>query len=131
MLFLLVPDQVAPALFNEKIAPTLKKGCTIVVASGYNVFYKKLKVAPEMNVVMVAPRMVGASVRSRYESGEGFPFFVSAEQVTRAPSRFETSWLKRGSIVDMILIRVGWYGKSLGCDPSIVQGYRSFESWSH
>ncbi|KAI9803643.1 MAG: hypothetical protein M1833_000555 [Piccolia ochrophora] len=80
ILFLLVPDQVQPKLFNEKIAPTLKKGCAVVVASGYNVFYKMLTVAKEMDIVMVAPRMIGTSVRSRYESKQGFPCFVSTEQ---------------------------------------------------
>jgi ketol-acid reductoisomerase len=80
VLFLLVPDQVQPDLFNEKIAPTLKKTAAIVVASGYNVFYKYLSVASTNDVVMVAPRMIGTSVRSRYTSGEGFPCFVSVEQ---------------------------------------------------
>jgi ketol-acid reductoisomerase len=67
-------------LFNEKIAPSLKKSACIVVASGYNVFYKHLQVAASNDVVMVAPRMIGTSVRTRYESGEGFPCFVSVEQ---------------------------------------------------
>jgi ketol-acid reductoisomerase len=81
ILFLLVPDQIQPKLFNEKIKPTLKKSCAIVVASGYNVFYKYLEVGATEDIVMVAPRMIGAGVRSRYESGEGFPCFVSVEQV--------------------------------------------------
>ena len=80
VLFLLVPDQVQPKLFNDYIAPTLKKTACIVVASGYNVFYKHLNVAPTNDIVMVAPRMIGTSVRSRYESGQGFPCFVSVEQ---------------------------------------------------
>lgn len=72
--------QVQPKLFNESIAPSLKKTCCIVVASGYNAFYKFLNVASSNDVVMVAPRMIGTSVRSRYESGQGFPCFVSVEQ---------------------------------------------------
>ncbi|KAF2183147.1 IlvN-domain-containing protein [Zopfia rhizophila CBS 207.26] len=80
VLFLLVPDQVQPKLFNDSIAPSLKKSACIVVASGYNVFYKYLNIADSNDIVMVAPRMIGTSVRSRYESGEGFPCFVSVEQ---------------------------------------------------
>ncbi|KAI9893400.1 MAG: hypothetical protein M1814_006697 [Vezdaea aestivalis] len=80
VLFLLVPDQVQPRLFNETLKPTLKKGCTIVIASGYNVFYKYLAVSDTDDIVMVAPRMIGAGVRSRFESKEGFPCFVSVEQ---------------------------------------------------
>ena len=52
----------------------------IVVASGYNVFYKYLNFASTNDIVMVAPRMVGASVRSLYEAKKGFPCFVSVEQ---------------------------------------------------
>ncbi|KAI9656437.1 MAG: hypothetical protein M1829_000396 [Trizodia sp. TS-e1964] len=80
VLFLLVPDQVQPRLFNTHFAPSLKSGCTIVVASGYNVFYKKLDVARSMDLVLLAPRMIGASVRSRFEESMGFPCFISVEQ---------------------------------------------------
>ncbi|KAL5495414.1 RSD1 [Sanghuangporus weigelae] len=99
ILFLLIPDQVQPRLFNEKIAPSLKQGCTIVIASGYNVFFKFLNIPSTSNVVMVAPRMIGesilnpyterrklqffwtgSSVRSLYQKGQGFPCFVSVEQ---------------------------------------------------
>jgi ketol-acid reductoisomerase len=72
--------QVQPQLFNERIAPTLKKTACIVVASGYNVFYRHLQVPVTNDVVMVAPRMIGTSVRSLYESQAGFPCFVSVEQ---------------------------------------------------
>ncbi|KAF8521503.1 IlvN-domain-containing protein [Gautieria morchelliformis] len=80
ILFLLVPDQVQPGLFNGQIAPKLKKDAAIVIASGYNVYYKFLNIAPTNDVVMVAPRMIGSSVRSLYQKGKGFPCFVSAEQ---------------------------------------------------
>ncbi|KAH8120167.1 IlvN-domain-containing protein [Phellopilus nigrolimitatus] len=74
VLFLLIPDQVQPRIFNEQIAPHLKSGSTIIVASGYNAFYKLLNVPPVSNVVMVR-----SSVRSLYEKGKGFPCFVSVE----------------------------------------------------
>jgi hypothetical protein len=56
VLFLLVPDQVQPPLFNQQVGPHLKPTATIVVASGYNVFFKLLNFKPEQDVVMVAPR---------------------------------------------------------------------------
>ena len=65
VLFLLIPDQTQPRVVNEQIAPNLKEGCTIVVASGYNVFYKLLDVPAKSNVVMVAPRSV--NIRSKAE----------------------------------------------------------------
>lgn len=80
VLFILIPDQVQPRVFNEQFSPKLKSNTTIVVASGYNVFFNLLKFQPGQDVVMVAPRMIGSSVRSLHEKGRGFPCFVSVEQ---------------------------------------------------
>ena len=52
----------------------------MVIASGYNAFYKYLDIPSTADLVMVAPCMIGTSVRSRYKSGSGFPCFVSVEQ---------------------------------------------------
>lgn len=58
VVFLLIPDQAQPKVFNEKFAPNLKATATIVIASGYNVFFKRLSFNPQQDVVMVAPRHV-------------------------------------------------------------------------
>jgi len=80
IVFLLIPDQVQPRVFNEQFSPTLKGTATIVIASGYNVFFNLLNFQEKQDVVMVAPRMIGSSVRSLFEKGKGFPCFVSVEQ---------------------------------------------------
>ncbi|MCJ1367528.1 hypothetical protein MMC16_006662 [Acarospora aff. strigata] len=82
ILFLLVPDHIQPALFNTHLGPTLKHNCAVVVASGYNVFYDTLSVPgpAAADIVMLAPRMIGSAVRSRYVSDTGFPCFVSVER---------------------------------------------------
>lgn len=79
VLFILIPDQVQPLVFNG-FASHLKENCVIVVASGYNVYFKQLNFQESQDVVMVAPRMIGSSVRSLYQKGKGFPCFVSVEQ---------------------------------------------------
>lgn len=61
VIFLLIPDQSQPRVFNELIAPTLKPTAAIVVASGYNVFFKLLNIPTSNDVVMVAPRCVRCS----------------------------------------------------------------------
>ncbi|OCH96142.1 IlvN-domain-containing protein [Obba rivulosa] len=80
VLFILIPDQTQPRVFNEQVAPRLKPTAAVVIASGYNVFFKLLNFQETQDVVMVAPRMIGSSVRSLYVKGKGFPCFVSAEQ---------------------------------------------------
>lgn len=58
VLFLLIPDQVQPRIFNEQVVPKLRETAAIVIASGYNVFYKLLNFNPKQDVIMVAPRSV-------------------------------------------------------------------------
>ncbi|HEY2193453.1 MAG TPA: NAD(P)-binding domain-containing protein [Actinomycetospora sp.] len=77
---LLVPDEVQPDLVRAEIAPGLQAGDTLVVASGYNWHFGLLEVPDGVDVVMVAPRMIGAAVRDRYVSRAGFPCFVSVER---------------------------------------------------
>src|SRR5579883_10510 len=80
VVFLLIPDEDQPQVFREQIAPHLRPGSTLVVASGYNVAFKLFDLPNAIDVVMVAPRMIGAGVRERYLRGEPYPCFVSVEQ---------------------------------------------------
>jgi ketol-acid reductoisomerase len=77
---LLIPDEVQPVVFTEQVAPGLRAGDTIVVASGYNIAFGLLDVPDGVDVVMVAPRMIGAAVRSRFVEGVGSPCLVSVER---------------------------------------------------
>ena len=80
VVLLLIPDEVQPEVFNADIAPHLRPGETLVVASGYNVAFGLLDVPDGADIVMVAPRMIGAAVRARYLEGTGFPCMVSVER---------------------------------------------------
>jgi ketol-acid reductoisomerase len=80
VVFLLIPDEEQPAVFREQIAPHLRPGATLVVASGYNIAFNLLAVPAAVDVVMVAPRMIGAGVRERFKRGEPYPCFVSVER---------------------------------------------------
>lgn len=79
VVLLLIPDEVQPEVFREQIRPQLRPGTTLVVASGYNVAFGLMDLPQEIDVVMVAPRMIGAGVRKRYLAHEPFPCFVSVE----------------------------------------------------
>jgi len=80
VVFLLIPDEELPQVFREQIAPHLKPGSTLVIASGYNVAFHLLNLPDTIDVVMVAPRMIGAGVRERYLRAEPYPCFISVEQ---------------------------------------------------
>jgi ketol-acid reductoisomerase len=77
---LLIPDEVAPEVFEEEVEPNLVEGDTLYVSHGYNLTYDLLGHPEWIDVVMVAPRMGGPAVRSLYESGQGFPSILAVEQ---------------------------------------------------
>src|SRR6266852_4975315 len=59
VVFLLIPDEEQPQVFREQIAPHLRAGAALVVASGYNVAFQLFDLPDFIDVIMVAPRMIG------------------------------------------------------------------------
>ncbi len=80
VVFLLIPDEEQPQVFREQIAPHLRAGAALVVASGYNVAFQLFDLPDFIDVIMVAPRMIGTGVRERYLRREPYPCFISAER---------------------------------------------------
>jgi len=80
VLFLLIPDEVMPSVYETEIAAGLKAGDVLVFASGYNINYGYLRPPADVDVVMVAPRMIGHGVREMFLNGEGFPSLIAVEQ---------------------------------------------------
>ena len=80
ILFMLLPDEYAPAIFNEQIAPGLQPGNIVNFASAYNITFQKIVPPAFVDVVMAAPRMIGDGVRQMFLRGEGFPSFVGVAQ---------------------------------------------------
>ena len=83
VIFLLIPDEVQHEVWREQIKDNVADNATLVVASGYAVAFDLLEIPAAMNVVMVAPRMIGAGVRDRYVAKEPYPCFVSVEKDAR------------------------------------------------
>ncbi len=80
IIFVLIPDEIQKEVFEKEIIPYLKKNDTIVFASGYNFFYGYVILPKFVNVLMIAPRMIGWGVRDVYEKNLGFPVLVSVGQ---------------------------------------------------
>jgi ketol-acid reductoisomerase len=77
---LLIPDEVQQRVYREQILPELRPGKALDFAHGYNVHYGFIAPPKEMDVVMVAPRMIGVGVRDRFAAGKGVPAFVAVQQ---------------------------------------------------
>lgn len=85
--FLLTPDEVMPEVYVQDIAPHLEPGDLINFAHGYNIAFGLITPPDFVDVVMIAPRMIGAGVRDSYLSGEGFPSFVGVHQDATGKAR--------------------------------------------
>ena len=77
IIFLLIPDEVMPEVFSKEIEPFTEEKQSIVFASGYNIAFDLIKIPANLNVLLLAPRMIGVGVRENFLTGEGFFSFVS------------------------------------------------------
>lgn len=80
IIFVLIPDEVMPAVYAADIAPNLSAGKALVFASGYNITYKRVVPPEDVDILLLAPRMIGKGVRDTYLSGIGFPSLVAVHQ---------------------------------------------------
>lgn len=78
--FLLLPDEVLPSVYVDQILPNIKAGSVLVFASGYNIAFNLIEIPNNLDVLLIAPRMIGVGVRERFMSGEGFYCFVDVHQ---------------------------------------------------
>ncbi len=76
----LVPDEIAPSIFEEKIKSNLEEEDVLCFASGYNIFYKYIVPPPFVDVVLLAPRMIGKMVRDLYLEGSGAMTLIGVAQ---------------------------------------------------
>jgi ketol-acid reductoisomerase len=80
VVFLLIPDEVAPTVYEETIEPNLSSGNLVNFASGFNVTYGYIEPADDLDVILLAPRMIGTMVRQLYERGRGAPSLLAVHR---------------------------------------------------
>jgi len=80
VVMLLVNDEKQPQIYQESIAPNLKDGMTLAFAHGFNIHYGQIVPPKNINVIMIAPKGPGHTVRSQYAEGRGVPCLVAVYQ---------------------------------------------------
>ncbi len=80
IIMILINDEYQARMYREDIEPNLAPGKTIAFAHGFNIHYGCIEVRPDCNVIMVAPKAPGHTVRSTYVEGKGVPMLVCAHQ---------------------------------------------------
>ena len=79
-MMMLVPDEIAADIYNEQVAPYMKEGDVLMFAHGFNIHFQFVKPAKNIDVIMVAPKGPGHTVRSQYVEGKGVPSLIAVEQ---------------------------------------------------
>ena len=80
IVMILVNDEKQASLYKNCIAPYLRDGMTLCFAHGFNIHFKQIVVPSTVNVIMIAPKGPGHTVRSQYVKGQGVPCLVAVEQ---------------------------------------------------
>ena len=80
VLFLLLPDEVQREVYHRDLAPRVQAGQALTFAHGYNIRFGYIEPPADLDVIMVAPRMIGIGVREHFVAGSGAPAFVAVEQ---------------------------------------------------
>ena len=80
IIMILINDEKQAKLYKESIEPNLSEGKTLAFAHGFNIHYGCIKPPKNVNVIMIAPKGPGHTVRSEYLSGKGVPCLIAVEQ---------------------------------------------------
>lgn len=80
IIMLLTNDETQAKLYKESIEPNLTEGKTLAFAHGFNIHFGCIKPPAYVNVIMIAPKGPGHTVRSEYQAGKGVPCLIAVEQ---------------------------------------------------
>ncbi|MDK2126326.1 ketol-acid reductoisomerase [Parachitinimonas caeni] len=80
VVMILLPDESQPDVYKRDIEPNLKQGATLAFAHGFNIHYNQIIPRTDLDVIMVAPKGPGHTVRSTYKQGGGVPSLIAVYQ---------------------------------------------------
>ena len=80
VIMMLVNDEVQAAVYQADIAPNLEAGNALMFAHGFNIHFKQIVPPADVDVLMIAPKGPGHTVRSTYVNGKGVPCLLAVEQ---------------------------------------------------
>jgi ketol-acid reductoisomerase len=74
---MLMPDEHIAAVYSTEVEPNIRKGATLGFAHGFNIHYGQVVPREDLDVVMIAPKAPGHTVRSTYTQGGGTPMLIA------------------------------------------------------
>jgi len=80
LVMILTPDEFQSNLYRDEIAPKLKQGATLAFAHGFAIHYNQVVPRADLDVIMIAPKAPGHTVRSEFVKGGGIPDLIAIFQ---------------------------------------------------
>src|SRR5450830_543532 len=80
VIMILLPDENIAQVYAENVAPYAKQGAVLAFAHGFNVHYGQVVPRADLDVIMVAPKAPGHTVRGTYSQGGGVPHLIAVYQ---------------------------------------------------
>ena len=77
LVMVLAPDEHQPRIYADAIEPNIKQGAAIAFAHGFNIHFQLIEPRADLDVVMIAPKGPGHTVRSTYVEGGGVPSLIA------------------------------------------------------
>src|SRR5690625_533150 len=80
LVMVLTPDEFQAELYKNEIEPNIKEGATLAFAHGFSIHYNQVVPRKDLDVIMVAPKAPGHTVRSEFVKGGGIPDLIAVYQ---------------------------------------------------
>jgi len=80
VVMILTPDEFQSKLYQDEIEPNIKKGATLAFAHGFAIHYNQVVPRKDLDVIMIAPKAPGHTVRSEFVRGGGVPDLIAIYQ---------------------------------------------------
>ncbi len=80
VMMMVTPDELQADIYRNDLHANMKQGAALLFAHGFNVHFKLIEARPDLDVLMVAPKGPGHTVRSEYQKGGGVPCLIAVHQ---------------------------------------------------
>ncbi len=87
IVMILLPDETHAEVYRDSIHQQIKKGAALAFAHGFNIHYGQIQPRADLDVIMVAPKAPGHTVRSTYAGGGGVPMLIAVHQNASGAAR--------------------------------------------
>jgi ketol-acid reductoisomerase len=77
LVMILLPDETHAEVYRQAIEPNIKRGAALAFAHGFNIHFGQIQPRADLDVLMVAPKAPGHTVRSTYTQGGGVPMLIA------------------------------------------------------